>query len=90
MSRYALVSLDPNPVCGLSFTPIPSGARRQLGESGTRPSQYGHVTVRAHRYVMSTRSGNPLCSNQFPSRASTSLRQSLAMVSNSVLSVTRV
>lgn len=35
---------------GTTRTPVPSGASRQFGDSGTRPSQYGQRIVRAHRY----------------------------------------
>ena len=39
----------PAPRCGLSRTPVPSVASLQFGDSGTNPSQYGQVTVRAQR-----------------------------------------
>ena len=40
----------PSPTSDLSRTPNPLGANRQFGDSGTKPSQYGQVTVRAQRY----------------------------------------
>ena len=37
----------PEPSSGFNRTPVPSGVSRQFGDSGTRPSQWGQVIVRA-------------------------------------------
>ena len=40
----------PSRFVGTSFNDhIPAEVSRQLGDSGTNPSQYGHVMVLAHR-----------------------------------------
>ena len=41
---------SPSPRCGCSFTPVPSGVRRQFGDKGTTPLQYGQRTVWAQTY----------------------------------------
>ena len=43
------VSRRPFRHAGMRRTPVPSGASRQFGESGTKPSQYGQRIVRAQR-----------------------------------------
>src|SRR5205814_10135688 len=56
---------------GSRRTPVPLGANRQLGERGINPSQYGHVMVRAQRYVRSTPSAIGLGGKRAARRPST-------------------